>query len=81
MWLPAASDAYNGAMKSPPAYVRAIVACLFAPAITIFCVWLIRAAAVSAFQSSKAGRAARLIQQIAPNIERRDQQVNELTQP
>ena len=68
-------------MKFQRDYVRVIVACIAGPAITIFCVWLIRAAAISAFSSSDVARAARLTKQMTPDIERRNQEVNELTQP
>jgi len=61
--------------------IRAIVAFLALPAITVYCVWLIQRVATNAFESSRAGQIVRQYESVAPEIERRDKEIGELTRP
>jgi hypothetical protein len=68
-------------MRSRSAYIRAIAACIAVPAITVYCVWLVRVVAISAFESSKAGQLVRQYDYVAPQIERHAKEIEELTRP
>ena len=62
-------------------FIRALAALLAVPAIAIYCVWLIRGIAINVFESSRAGQLVRRYEFVAPEIERRDKEIDELTRP
>ena len=62
-------------------YLRAALAILAATAITAYCVWIVRIVAVRTFESSTAGQVVRRFEYVAPQIEQRDKEVEELTRP
>jgi hypothetical protein len=63
------------------AHFRAAAALLAAVAITAYAMWVIRAAAISSLKSSRAGQIVEQFQHVAPQIEQRDKEVDELTRP
>jgi hypothetical protein len=61
--------------------VRAALALVLVTAITGWCVWAIPCRAQRAFQRSTAGQMIELYDQVAPQVEQRNQEVAELAGP
>lgn len=68
-------------MRLCSVYIRAALAILAATAITVYCVWLIQSVAIRTFESSTAGRVVRQFEYVAPQMQQRDKEVEELTRP
>jgi hypothetical protein len=62
-------------------HLRIAAALLALVAITAYATWVIRAAAISTFKSSRGGQIVEQFKHVAPQIQRRDNEVEELTRP
>ena len=81
-FLPAKCDDENCApVRRRSLYFRAALALLLVPAITAYCVWMIQTVAQRGFKRSTAGRIVQLFNQVAPQVEQRNQEVKELSEP
>jgi hypothetical protein len=62
-------------------HFRTAATLLAVVAITAYAMWVIRAAAIGTFRSSRGGQIVEQLKHVAPQIERRDKEVSELTRP
>jgi hypothetical protein len=71
----------NANARRRAVYLRAALALVLVPAITSWCVWLVQSSARNAFQQSTPGQIARLYEHVAPQVEERNKQVEDLAEP
>jgi hypothetical protein len=62
-------------------YLRAALALVLVPMAVAGCLWLIQGSAHSIFRRSTPGRMVQLYDQIAPQVEERNKQVDDLAGP
>jgi hypothetical protein len=78
--LPASrEDEKNALVRRRSLCFRAALALVLAPAITAYCVWMVQSVAQRGFQRSTAGRIVQLYNSVAPQVEQREKDIEELT--
>jgi hypothetical protein len=66
-------------MRRRSLWFRAALAMVLVPAITAYCAWMVQSVAQRGFKRSTAGRIVQLYNQVAPQVEQRNKDIEELT--